>query len=51
MNRIVRKLSDFFVSFRCSILGRWQGMYQRNIRIIIIIIKEYASQQECTDQI
>ena len=49
MNRIVRKLSDFFVSFRCSILGRWQGMYQRNIRIIII--KEYASQQECTDQI
>lgn len=47
MNRIVRKLSDFFVPFRCSILGRWQGKYERNTPIIIS--KEYASQQECTD--
>ena len=47
MNRIVRKLSDFFVPFRCSILGRWQGTYERNTPIIIS--KEYANQQECTD--
>ena len=37
----------FFVPFRCSILGRWQGTYERNTPIIIS--KEYASQQECTD--